>query len=203
VRHQLAAEFNIDLSDDGVINPAQKPISDQRTRRLIVERTGSQSDPYGGWELTHITPAQFSLDSGLEQEVYVSSMAVYSGDQLLWECSDPETFYSVEDGLPVLEPGTSVRLEAQVLHTAPLYEPACFVFAHGPCPVWPRHWMNDSGLWGDRVAGDGIYSYEWYVEASSDHWFVAVDVIDAETMNDETQDDYDSGAWGIMALRSQ
>jgi hypothetical protein len=202
VIREIDANFNIDTTHDGVINPGIKPITDVRTRRVIVERTGDNGDPHGGWELTYITPAEFALHSGLPQEVFIQSMKIYKGDDLAWECNSQDTFYSIEDGLPVLETGTLVRLEVEVLHTSPLYDPAYYVFAHGPCPVWPRHWMNDLGLWGDRVAEDGIYSYEWYVEESSDHWFVAADVIDADTMLDEEEDDYDSGAWGILALGS-
>lgn len=203
VYRNLDAELNIDVTHDGVLNPGTKPISDICCRRVILEKTGGDADPHGGWELTHITPAQFSLNSEVVQEVFVQAMRVYSGDQLLWECESPDEFYSVADGLPVLEPGSLVRVEAQVLHTNPVYTPPFFLYVHGPCPVLPRHRMNDEGLWGDRVAGDGVFSYEWYVEASSDHWFVAVDIIDADTMADQDEDDYDSGAWGILALRSE
>lgn len=203
VTRALEASLNIDVTHDGILNPGIKPISDIRTRRLIVERTGEGTAPHGGWELTHITPAVFSLNSGREQEVFPQSMRIYAGDELIWECDSPDTFYSIVDGLPVLEPGTLVRVEAEFLHTNPVYQPPFYAYVHGPCPVWPRHWMNDEGLWGDRVAGDGTLSYEWYVEESSEHWFVAVDVLDADTMLDQEEDDYDSGAWGILALRSQ
>ena len=202
VIRNLYADFNIDVTHDGILNPGVKPIIDIRTRRLIVERTDEDNGPHGGWVLTHITPAEFSLNSGITQEVFIQSMKVYQGDELIWECDSPDTFYSIEEELPVLEIGTLVRLEVEVLHTNPQYEPAYYVFAHGPCPIWPRHWMNDDGLWGDRVADDGVYSYEWYIEGSSDHWFIAADIIDADTMLDEEEDDYDSGAWGILALRS-
>lgn len=202
VSRTLEASFYIDVTHDGILNPGIKPISDIVTRRVILEKRGGDTAPYGGWELTHLTPAEFSLNSGVEQEVFVQSMRLYSGDALLWECDSPDTFYSLEEGLPVLEPGTPVRVEAEFLHTNPLYEPPFYPYVHGPCPGWPRHWMNDEGLWGDRVAGDGTYSYEWYVEGTSDHWYAAVDVIDADTMLDEEEDDYDSGAWGIPALRS-
>jgi len=202
VIRNLDADFNIDVIHDGILNPGIKPISDIRTRRLIVEQTGDDTEPHGGWVLTHITPAEYSLNSGIPQEVFIQSMKIYQGDELTWECDSPDNFYSIEDGLPVLEPGILVRLEVEVLHTNPQYEPAYYVFAHGPCPTWPRHWMNDDGLWGDRVADDGVYSYEWYAEASSEHWFIAADIIDADTMLDEEEDDYDSGAWGILALKS-
>ncbi|MBD3276779.1 MAG: hypothetical protein GF388_00615 [Candidatus Aegiribacteria sp.] len=203
VTRELIADFNIDTTHDGQLNPGIKPIEDIRTRRLIVEKTDDDSAPHGGWTLTHITPAEFKLNSGLEQEVWIQSMELYQGDELMWSCTSTDSFYSVEDELPVLEPGELVRLEVQVLHTNPQYQPPFYVFAHGPCPTWPRHWMNDDGLWGDRVAGDNVYSYEWYVEATSEHWFVAADIIDADTMLDQTENDYDSGAWGILALKTQ
>lgn len=200
VYHELYADFYIDVTHDGILNPGVKTIEDIRTRRLIVEKTGNES-VHGGWVLTHITAAEFSLNSGIPQEVYIQSMKLYAGDELLWECDSPDTFYSVEDGLPLLEEGTLVRLEAEVLHTNPQYDPAFHVFVHGPCPIWPRHFMNDDGLYGDLTAGDGVFTYEWYVEPSSSRWFLAADVIDADTMMDQEEEDYDSGAWGILALR--
>jgi len=201
VVRSLHGQLNIDVVRDGVFEPGAKSITDERTRRLVVERLNESTGPHGGWVLTHITPAEYTLDSDIPQEVFVQSMSLYSGDELLWECGSSDTFYSVEDGLPVLVPGTLVRLESEVLHTNPQMEPDCFVFAHGPCPTWPRHFMNDEGLFGDITSGDGIYTYEWYVEGTSDHWFIAVDVIDADTMADQVEEDYDSGAWGIFALK--
>jgi hypothetical protein len=201
VNRSLNGVLNIDVVHDGERDPGATPFTHLRQRRVIVARQGESGDPYSGWVLTHITPAVYSLGSSIPQEVFVASMAVYAGDDMLWECTDPETFYPVDGGLPVLEPGTLIRLEAEVIHTNPVYTPPLVVYAHGPCPVWPRHWMNDAGLYGDRAAGDGIYSYEWYAEESSEHWYIAVDVLDSDTMIDQDEDDYDAGAWGIFALK--
>jgi hypothetical protein len=199
VVRNLFADFYIDVVHDEEFNPGIKPISDIRTRRAIVERHDDVS-VHGGWVLTHITPAEYSLNSDIPQEVFIQSMKIYKGDDLTWECDSPDTFYDVETGLPLIESGELVRLEVEVLHTNPQYDPEFYLFVHGPCPSWPRHFMNDEGLWGDRVAGDDVYSYEWYAEASSEHWFIAADIIDADTMLDQEEDDYDSGAWGIIAL---
>lgn len=202
VSRTLTGSLHIDVVHDGVLDPGTKPFTHLRQRRVIVERQGESSDPYAGWVLTHVTPAVHSLAEGT-QEVFVASMALYSGEDLLWECTDPDAFYAVDGGLPVLEPGTLVRLEAEVVHAGPVYEPPLLVYAHGPCPTWPRHWMNDEGLYGDLVAGDGVYSYEWYAEESSQYWYVAVDVIDADTMLDQVEDDYDAGAWSMVARKEQ
>ena len=72
---------------------------------------------------------------------------------------------------------------------------------HGPCPLWPRHILYDDGNYGDQTAGDGVYSYEWYAEDTIDgHWGISADVIDADTFADQTEDDYDSHAWGMPIL---
>lgn len=204
VCRSLVAEFNIDVVHDGVLDPSVKAVRDLASRRVIVRKLPGSggTPPYGGWVLTHVTPAEFSLASGLEQEVFVRSMRIYEDGDLVWECDDPGRFSDVRTELPVLREGALLRVEAEPVHAAPLFEPPLFVFVHGPCPVWPRHLMYDDGTFGDRVAGDGIFTYEWYVEdCTPDGLHVAVDVIDADTMEDEVEEDYDSGAWGIRVLR--
>jgi len=186
---------------DGILDPSIKPINIQRTRRAIVERTEHNPECHGGWELTHITLAEYTLNSGLTQEVFITKMTLYVEDELVWECDSPDTFYAVDGGLPVMEPGLLARFEVEVEHTNPQYDPEFYVYVHGPCPIWPRHFMNDFGLWGDVTEGDGIYTYEWYIEGSSEHWYIAADVIDADTMLDEDEDDYDSSAWKIAARK--
>jgi hypothetical protein len=203
VNHNLYANFYIDVVHDQVINPGVKTIEDFRERRVIVERTGDPSStPHGGWTIQSITPAEFSLlDSG-EQEVFIVSMKLSRGEEVLLDCTSPDQFIDIED-LPELSEGELVKLEVTVLHTNPQYEPPYFVFVHGPCPTWPRHLMYDDGNFGDETAGDGIYTYEWYKEDSFIYfhkWRIAADIIDADTMADQIEEDYDSGAWCIPVI---
>lgn len=197
VRRPLIAELNIDVVWDGQLAPGTKDIDVMRTRRVVVVRTGDTSDPYGGWVVGAVTPAVFTLASGLEQEVFVQSMALYTEDSLAWECDSPDEFYPVPDGLPGVELGGLCRLEVTVLHSNPVETPPFFVYAHGPLPTWQRHLMYDDGTMGDLAAGDGIYTYEWYAEDTIDPRVIAADVIDADTFADQTEQDYDSGAWSI------
>lgn len=199
VVHSITASLLIDVEHDGVWDPGTKPIADTRVVRLALERNDNQEE-YGGWFIVAATPAEHML-TGSGQEVFISSMRLYQDDQLIWECTDPETFYDVQTGHPVLQEGDFVRMEATVDHLDPQYEPAYFVVAHGPLSGHSRHMMFDNGLYGDRVAGDGIYTYEWYVEYTAQHQRIAVDVIDADTFADQTENDYDSGAWGIRYLK--
>ncbi len=199
VIHNLTAELVIDTEWNGVFEPATKAFSDQRYVRLVLEKTGDGTS-HGGWVIVSATPAEHILTSG-EQEVFISSMSLYKNGEIIWECDDPGTFYRIDSELPQLLEGDFVRIESTVEHLNPLYDPPFFVIAHGPLSGHSRHLMYDNGLYGDEEAEDGIYSYEWYVEYTGEYQRIAVDVIDADTFADQTEEDYDSGAWGIHFLK--
>jgi hypothetical protein len=202
VSRNLDAIFNIDVIHDGNIEPGTKTIADFRYRRVVVQNTG-ETGPHGGWELVALTPATYGLRDEASQEVFISSMRLYRDDELIWECNDPDRFYLVDGEIPYISEGDFLRFEAEAVHLNPQYQPEFFVFVHGPCPTWPRHLMYDNGLYGDLVADDGVFTYEWYAEDTqyNDMWGIAADVIDAETMNDSEEEDYDSGAWGMPLHR--
>lgn len=205
VQRTLQGELNIDVVHDGQWNPGTKPIADVRTRHLVVERTGESSAPRGGWTLQAISAGEHALSAGAsaDQEVQVAAMSVYVDGAKVWETADTETFFDVDTELPDVDEGDLVRVEAELTHLNPQLEPPYFVYVHGPCPTWQRHPLNDDGLYGDRTAGDGVYSYEWYAENVERRHFLAVDVLDADTMEDQTEDDYDSAAWGIHFARKE
>lgn len=199
VIHSIDAQLVIDTVHDGVFEPGFKPISDIRFVRAALERDVN-AEGYGGWEIVSVTPAEHMLDSG-EQEVFISSMSIFIRDELIWECTDTGQFYDVQSELPDLQEGDLARMEVTVNHLNPSYDPPFFVIAHGPLSGHPRHMMYDNGLYGDEAAGDGVYTYEWYVEYTSEYRRIAADVIDADTFADQTEDDYDAGAWGIAFNR--
>ncbi len=199
VIHNLSAELIIDTVWDGVFEPGTKSISDTRYVRLVLEKHSDQAS-HGGWRIVSATPAEHMLTYG-NQEVYISSMRLYKDDLLIWECTDPGTFYNVDSELPQLSESDFVRMETTIDHLNPQYDPPFFVFAHGPLSGHSRHLMYDNGLYGDETADDGIFSYEWYVEYTGYHHRIAVDVIDADTFADQTEEDYDAGAWGIHFLK--
>jgi hypothetical protein len=203
VTRNLDAIFNIDVLHDGIIEPGTKTIADFRTRRVIVECTGETSGPHGGWELVALTPATYGLRDESCQDVFISSMRLYRDDELIWECSDPDRFYLVDTEIPVVNEGDFLRFEAEAIHLNPLYLPEFFIFVHGPCPTWPRHLLYDNGLYGDKLADDGVFTYEWYAEDTQilHRWGIAADVIDTDTMEDSEEEDYDSGAWGMPLHR--
>lgn len=198
VQRPLLADMYIDVVWDGQWTPGTKSINAIRTRRAALERTGDASSPYGGWTIAAITPAEFSNSTGAAvQEVFIASMDLYRGDTLVWQCDSPDTFFDVLNGLPTIEMGAMYRMEVEVIHANPVETPPYFVYGHGPMPDWQRHLLYDDGTMGDLVAGDGVYSYEWYAEDTIDPRVIAADVIDADVMADQTEQDYDSGAWSM------
>ncbi len=200
VERPFLAVLNIDVVHDGQLLAGTKTIADGRVRRVVVERTGESSDPYGGWVVASITPAEFYCGPAETQEVFVTAMRLYRDGDLLLSLDDPDTFLDVAADLPDLAEGDFLRLEVEAIHQNPTHVPEFFVYAHGPLPTWPRHIMYDDGQFGDLEAGDGIYTYEWYAEATNEHRVIAADVIDADTMADQTEQDYDSGAWTVPYL---
>ena len=199
VQRTLQGTLNIDVIHDGEWNPGEKSISDIRTRHMILERSGGSTDPHGGWQVRAITVGEHALASGApaSQEVEVESMRLYRNGEQIWYADDREAFFDVNTALPEVQEGDLLRLEAELSHLNPVEDPPFLAYVHGPCPVWQRHPMNDDGLYGDRVAGDGIHSYEWYAENVERNHFVAADVLDMDTMDDQTEENYDSSAWGI------
>jgi len=203
VNRDLDADFYIDVVHDGILDPGVKIIEDYRIRRAILERIGDASAPHGGWELIALTPATYGLRDESQQEVFIADMKLYRDGELIWQCNNPEQFYLVDTEIPVISEGDFLRFEAEAIHTSPSLEPEFFIFVHGPCPTWPRHLMYDNGEYGDQTADDGVYTYEWYAEDTQYHhrWGIAADVIDADTMEDSEEEDYDSGAWAMPLHR--
>ena len=200
VEHGLIGILYIDVVWDDTLIYGEKPVDVMRTRRAIVEREEGSSQ-YGGWVLTHLTPADYLLAGDVPQEVEIESMRLYLEGELVLECTSADVFIDVRTELPEISVGDLLRFEATASHSNPVYDPDFFLFVHGPCPVWSRHILYDDGSFGDEVAGDGVYTYEWYAEDTIDgQWGIAADVIDTDTFVDQTEDDYDSHAWGMPIL---
>ncbi len=199
VTRKISAELIIDTVWDGEFIPGSKPINVTRYTKFIVEKHENESS-HGGWRIISATASEHMLTSD-EQEVFITSMRLYKDDELIWECTDPTAFYNVESELPVLLEGDFIRMEATVDHLNPVYDPEFFVIAHGPLSGHSRHIMYDNGLYGDETAEDGVFTYEWYVEYTGFHQRIAVDAIDTDTFEDQTEEDYDSSAWGIHFLK--
>jgi hypothetical protein len=195
VSHEIAGTFFIadDVGDALVL--WGKPFEDHVTRYAQFIR-GSQ-----GWTLSAISPVEFALANGKLQTVSIDSIRAFSGDELVWEATEPSTLFTVTAGLPTFIHGDEIRVEAAVSSSSESgWEPSRFVFLHRPGPHITgrrtRDIMFDDGTNGDLVAGDGIYTRLYTIGPCRGRHFAAVDVIDAATFM-ELDAAYNSGAWGM------
>jgi len=193
--HDIAGTFFIADEVGDVMVLWGKPFED------LVTRYAQFTRKTWGWKLTAISPVEFALADKEKQTVFIDALRAYSGDELVWEATEPSTLYSVTEGLPTFTHGDDIRVETTVSSTSESsWQPSRFVFLHRPGPHLTgrrtRDVMFDDGTNGDRVAGDGVYTRMYTIGPCRGRHFAAVDVIDAATFM-ELDAPYNSGAWGM------
>ena len=203
--------FLVDRSDDGIRNPGRKPLRDELTRYALFRKIwfhpeASESESVFCWRLVAISPTEFRMTDPAKQTVAIESVT-FDGERSDFTITDPATLLRLRregDRFPIFVAGEDVKVEAKVTNTDTGFDPPTFVFLHVPisnaiCPG-PRERrrirMFDNGMNGDAVAGDGTFTVIWNVRDVGLH-HAAVDVINSRTLQNETEDDYNSTTWGI------
>jgi len=203
--------FFVDRTDDGIRNPGKKPLQDQVTRYALFKKIWfcpdtTSTDSVYGWRLLAVSPSEFTMIDPAKQTVDITSVT-FTGERSHVTITDPSALLSLrrtDPPLPHFRAGEEVKVEAAVTNTDTGFDPSTFVYLHVPisdriCPgprerIRVRMWDNGRG--GDAVAGDGVYTTIWTVRDRGLH-HAAVDVINARTLQNETEDDYNSTTWGI------
>jgi hypothetical protein len=201
----------VDRTDDGLRNPGKKPVRDQATRTALFRKVwfhadSASTDSVFGWRLVALSPVRFTMADPARQTVEIHSVTVTapSGTTTI---GDPAALLSLRGGnpaVPVVRPGETVKVEATVTNTDRSYRPSEFVYLHVPINARPfpgpfdrvRIRMRDDGAGGDATARDGVYTAQWAVQDVGRH-HLAVDLLNARTLQTETGDDYNSTTWGV------
>jgi len=203
--------FFVDLTDDGIRNPGQKLLQDEKTRYALFRKIwfhpdSTSDDSVFGWRLAAVSPIEFTMIDPARQTVAIHSVTL-TGAQAHVTITDPSTLLSLGHStglLPLFREGETVKVEAAVTNTDQGYVPPTFVYLHAPIEEhafpgprdWIRIFMYDDGTHGDTTAGDGTYTAEWTVGAFRRH-HIAVDVLNSRCLQNETNDDYNSTTWAI------
>ena len=203
--------FFVDRTDDGVRNPGKKPLLDQKTRYALFRKIwfheeSSPEDSVFGWRLVALSPSEFTMIDPARQTVAIGSVTL-TGERTHVTITDPSALLSfgrTDELLPLFRSGEEVKVEARVSNTDTGFDPATFVFLHVPIvdgaflSPWQRARirMRDDGMRGDAAAGDGIFTAMWSVSNTGRH-HIGVDVLNSRTLQNETDDDYNSTTWGI------
>lgn len=204
--------FYVDRTDDGIRNPGRKPLRDMVTRYALFRKIwfhpdSTSADSLFGWRLLAISPSRFSMTDPTRQTVNITSVTLSDANHTL-TITEPGVLLKLRPGadpaIPFFRSGQTVKVEARVTNTDAGFLPSEFVYLHVPtvARAFPgprdraRIRMWDNGQNGDATAGDGVYTVIWTVRDWGVH-HAAVDIINARTLQDETDDDYNSTAWGI------
>lgn len=187
VTSNVAGTLYVDNTHNRIRDPWEKPFYDTATRHAVFHKR------LNGWRLAAISPVEVALTDREKQTVEIKRIRVSTGDEIIWEAESPDMMFDVPEEIPVLTADTLVKVEAWVSNSKTEFEPASFVYLHRP---GGRDRMNDNGLFGDSVAGDGVYTRIYMIGHDLGKHFATVDVIDSETfLNEDT--DYNSTAWGM------
>lgn len=189
----IDATLYVDTSFDGRKNPGAKPIEDTIYRYSTWQRED------GKWHLTEISPADVRLSDPARQTVFVTEVKVSVNDTLVMDITDPADKRDVETEIVRVTNGDVVKVEASVTNSsASGLDPLTYVYCHPNRPVGGRDLMYDDGVnGGDAIAADGVWTYTYTVNLEDGCHFAAVDALDSLCLQNETEDDYNSAAWGM------
>jgi hypothetical protein len=110
VVHDVAGTFYIADTTGDALYLWGKPFEDMVTRHAEFLKTAK------GWILTAISPVQFTLAESNIQTVAIEAVRAFSGDELVWEATDPSTLYTVTGG----ETGTSCSMTGPTVTWSPV-----------------------------------------------------------------------------------
>jgi len=181
VEDDLKGIMYIDRSDNKTLDPGSKPFEVTRIRHATFERP-TTDDP---WELTAISPAVYSV-AGEGQTVTITSV------RLVTEGGYDRTFTDMEEQIPLEElprvsHGEKVSVAVKAENTSGEgWVPVSFAFLHHD---WQRFNMADDGK--------QTYTGEYSITAEPGIRHGGASVIDAGTLQNETEDDYNADGWSL------
>ncbi len=177
----------VDTTFDGIRNPGVKPTDETAVYFLRYVKEA------GRWHLDAISLGEVNLTDASRQRVAITAITVQRGDGVVYEIDDPATLHRLGDGLFTVGAGQRVTVTATAEQGSPdATTPPPYLFLHAN---HHRRLMVDDGTHGDAVAGDGIYTARFIAGRGHGRRRLVVDAIAQETLQNETEDDYDSNRW--------
>ncbi|MGD8718043.1 MAG: hypothetical protein PVH29_04390 [Candidatus Zixiibacteriota bacterium] len=182
VKDDIQGLMYIDRTTNGTLDPGSKPVAIERTRYATFERA-TTDDP---WALTAISPAVWALADAGRQTVAITSVRLVTAggyDRTFTDMTEPIPL----DELPHVTYGEEVTVTMKATNTSgEEWEPATFCFDHHD---WKRGLMDDDGA--------GTYTGTYTITADPGVRHGGVSGIDAGTMQNESEDDYNADGWSL------
>lgn len=182
VRDEIRGTMYVDRTNDNILNPGSKPFAVLRTRYATFERADADSP----WELTAISIAEYRLQEDEKRTVTIDEVRVVGENGFDKTYRDPTELHPLSE-LPTFEIGEKVTVTAKAHNTSTEgWEPVSFGFMHHD---WTRDNMSD--------LGNETYKREYTVGTKVGVHHGGVDILDAGTLQNENEDDYNGHAWGL------
>jgi hypothetical protein len=182
VEDELRGLMYIDRSDNKVLDPGSKPFEVMRKRHATFERA-TTDEP---WELKALSPAVYSLKEKGRQTVTITSV------RLMTAGGYDRTFTNMQEPIPLAElprvaEDEKVSYVVKAKNTsAEGWVPKSFGFLHHD---WLRYNMADKG--------NQTYEGRFDVTAQPGIRHSGVSVLDAGTLQNESEDDYNADGWSL------
>ena len=186
-------EFKLDITKDGQLNPTSKPLQEVLMQRAVLARRSERDSSGRRWQLVGLSPQQFVMTDAEKRTVALTNVIVKVNGEIVLEVTNPDELLRVNDRIPLLHRGDSVEVIAQVENTTGTGNiPPTFVYLHllhadPTSRIWRRVLMQER---------DGQFVKSWIVRHTGRNR-IAVDAIDSQTFNTQTDDDYRANIWAI------
>jgi hypothetical protein len=203
VTHTFDGQFMIAVEDtsDPLIDYLVygKDMYNTATRRAFFERV-RPGNHFRNWRMTNVSMAQTVSRDPNPNTVSISRLQVVKVDgasgehTTVLEAENPLETLIGRDSLVTFARGDT----AMVFVTLSSSDSAVGLLHYRLRRLWQhrRHPLNDSGIYPDEVAGDGIYSGAWNIGLLPGIYHSCVDMIDHDTVYDDAAP-YDATAWGM------
>ncbi len=178
VQWDIEGTMYIDRDFDQQVNPHTKPLS------MSAYVKGEFIYDGEDWVLNRISPINY-VTTGNDQTVEIVSVRVQSNN-FDRTYTDPDEMLDLED-LPLFQEGDEVTVTITSTNSSTEeWDPPTFGFVH-------HDRMRDNATY----EGEGVFVKEYVIGANEGVHHGAADIIDAGTLQNETNDDYNSHVWSI------
>jgi hypothetical protein len=187
VKDDIRGLMYIDRSDNKTLDPGSKPFEVVRTRHATFVRA-STGDP---WELTAISPAVYSVKEQGRQTITITSVRVVTAGGY------DRTFEDMEEQIPLgklpkVNLGETVTVTVKAKNASREgWVPESFCFLHHD---WQRHDMTERS--------DDVFKGEYRITAEPGVRHGGASAIDAGTLQNEAEDDYNADGWSLPFIVS-
>ena len=182
VKDDVRGTMYIDRSQNGAWDPGSKPFAVWRERYATFERANADSP----WYLSAIGIANYNCQDPAKQTVNLTSVRVVSSDGFDKTYADPKTPIPLDE-LPDFGAGVSLTVTAVASNVSTAgWTPVSFGFMHHDLV---RENMTDKG--------NQTYEKSYTVGTRVGVHHGGVDILDAGTLQNQTEDDYNGNAWGL------